>query len=77
MTVGAIEEKGLRIGTVFKRPPADRAGFDSGDVIVSVDGESIVGEPSDLVVARIKGPEGSEVTLGVRKGGKGRRRASP
>ncbi len=57
---------------MFKRSPADRAGFESGDVIVSVDGESILGEPSDLVVARIKGPEGSEVTLGVRKGGKGR-----
>jgi carboxyl-terminal processing protease len=72
MTVGAIEKDGLRIGTVFNRSPADRAGFESGDVIVSVDGESILGEPSDLVVAKIKGPEGSEVTLGVRKGGKGK-----
>lgn len=72
MTVGAIEKSGLRIGTVFNRSPADRAGFESGDVIVSVDGESILGEPSDVVVAKIKGPEGSEVTLGVRKGGEGR-----
>lgn len=72
MTVGAIEKQGLRIGTVFKRSPADQAGFKSGDVIVTVDGESILGESSDLVVAKIKGPEGSEVTLGVKKGGKGR-----
>ena len=72
MTVGAIEKSGLRIGTVFNRSPADRAGFESGDVIVSVDGESILGEPSDVVVAKIKGPVGSEVTLGIRKGGEGR-----
>jgi carboxyl-terminal processing protease len=71
MTVGAIDRRGLRIGSVFRGSPADEAGFEAGDVIVSVDGESILGEASDLVVARIKGPEGSEVTLGVKKGGKG------
>jgi carboxyl-terminal processing protease len=71
MTVGEVGKRGLRIGSVFKGSPADRAGFVAGDVIVSVDGESILGEGSELVVAKIKGPEGTEVTLGVRKGGKG------
>jgi carboxyl-terminal processing protease len=71
MTVGEVGERGLRIGSVFSNSPADRAGFVAGDVIVSVDGESILGEGADLVVAKIKGPEGTEVTLGVRKGGKG------
>jgi carboxyl-terminal processing protease len=74
MTVGEVGERGLRIGSVFNNSPADRAGFEAGDVIVSVDGESIIGEGSDLVVAKIKGPEGTEVTLGVRKGGKGEAR---
>lgn len=72
MTVGAIDEKGLRVGSVFKGSPADGAGLEAGDLIVSVDGKSILGEASDLVVAQIKGPEGSEVTLEVRKSGKGR-----
>ena len=71
MTVGEVGKQGLRIGFVFKRSPAEEAGLKAGDVIVSVDGESILGESSDIVVAKIKGPEGSDVTLGVKKGGKG------
>ncbi|MGK2931752.1 MAG: S41 family peptidase [Solirubrobacterales bacterium] len=72
MTVGGETSKaGLRIGFVFKRSPAADAGFEQGDVIVTVDGKSIKGESTDLVVADIKGPEGTEVTLGVRKNGKG------
>lgn len=72
MTVGEAGKSGLRVGYVFKRSPAEEAGLEAGDVIVTVDGESIKGESSDLVVAKIKGPEGTDVTLGVRKGGKGK-----
>lgn len=72
MTVGQVEKKGLRVGFVFKGSPADGAGFEIGDVIVTVDGESIRGKSADLAVAKIKGPEGTEVTLGVRKDGKGK-----
>jgi carboxyl-terminal processing protease len=71
MTVGEMGEEGLRIGRVFRRSPAERAGIESGDVIVTVDGESIRGEATELVVAKIKGPEGTEVTLGVRRQGEG------
>ncbi|MBK8293248.1 MAG: S41 family peptidase [Solirubrobacterales bacterium] len=72
MTVGEVGKDGLRVGFVFKRSPAEKAGFKQGDVIVTVDGESIKGESADLAVARIKGPEGTDVTLGVRKEGKGK-----
>ena len=72
MTVGQVEKEGLRVGFVFKRSPADDAGFEPGDVIVTVDGESIKGTTADLAVAKIKGPEGTDVTLGVRKNGKGK-----
>lgn len=71
MTVGRNDEDGLEIGVVFNGSPAAKAGFKSGDVIVTVDGESIRGEEVDLIVAKIKGPEGTDVTLGVRKDGKG------
>jgi carboxyl-terminal processing protease len=74
MTVGELDENGLRVGSVFRRSPADRAGLKSGDVIVEVDGESILGQSVDLAVAKIKGPEGTEVTLGVRVQGKGEAR---
>jgi carboxyl-terminal processing protease len=72
MTVGELDQNGLRVGSVFNGSPADRAGLKAGDVIVSVDGESILGQSVDLVVARIKGPEGTEVTLGVRAQGEGK-----
>jgi carboxyl-terminal processing protease len=72
MTVGELDENGLRVGSVFEGSPADGAGLESGDVIVEVDGESILGESVDLAVAKIKGPESSEVTLGVKIQGRGR-----
>lgn len=71
MTVGEIGKQGLRVGFVFKGSPAEQAGLEAGDVIVSADGESIKGESSDLAVARIKGPAGTDVTLGVKVQGKG------
>ncbi|MBK5231570.1 MAG: S41 family peptidase [Thermoleophilia bacterium] len=72
MTVGGVAKKGLRVGFVFKKSPAAEAGFEPGDVIVTVDGKSIRGTSADLAVAQIKGPGGTEVTLGVRKEGKGK-----
>jgi carboxyl-terminal processing protease len=59
-------ESGLRVVQVFPRSPADEAGIEAGDTIVSVDGDSIAGESSTEATGKIKGPEGSEVTLGVR-----------
>ncbi len=58
--------RGLRVVEVFDGSPADRAGIVPGDTIVSVDGESIAGETSTEATAKIKGPEGTEVALGVR-----------
>jgi carboxyl-terminal processing protease len=58
-------KKGLRATHVFKRSPAERGGIEIGDVIVSVDGESIAGLSSTEATAKIKGPEGTEVTVGV------------
>lgn len=45
--------------------PAKEAGLESGDVIVSVDGEEVIGWTVTEVVNRVKGPAGSEVELGV------------
>jgi len=58
-------KRGLRISQVFPGSPAAAAGLAPGDTIVSVDGSSIAGESSTEATAKIKGPEGSEVTVGV------------
>jgi carboxyl-terminal processing protease len=68
-------KQGLRVASVFPRSPAEEAGIGAGDTIVSVEGESLAGVSSNEATKKIKGPEGTEVTIGVRsgKGGKVRR----
>jgi carboxyl-terminal processing protease len=58
-------KRGLRVDHVFKRSPAERAGIDLGEVIVSVEGRSIAGVDSEVATARIKGPEGTRVKIAV------------
>ncbi len=58
-------KRGLKIANVFPGSPAAGAGLEVGDTIVSVEGKSIAGESSTEATAKIKGPEGSEVTVGV------------
>jgi carboxyl-terminal processing protease len=58
-------KRGLRVNHVFKRSPADRAGIELGEVIVSVEGDSIAGVDSEKATARIKGEEGTQVEVGV------------
>jgi carboxyl-terminal processing protease len=67
-------EKGLRVAQVFKRSPAAAAGIEPGDTIVSVEGEPIAGQSSNEATKKIKGPEGTEVTIGVRDGKSGKLR---
>ena len=59
-------KKGLRVASVFPSSPAQKAGIGVGEVIVSVEGDSIAGESSSEATKKIKGPEGTEVTIGVR-----------
>jgi carboxyl-terminal processing protease len=58
-------KRGLRAARVFPGSPAADAGIEPGDVIVSVDGDPIAGESSAEATAKIKGTEGTEVTVGV------------
>ena len=57
--------RGLRAERVFKRSPAARAGIKPGEIVVAVEGDSIAGLSSTAATAKIKGPEGSTVTVGV------------
>lgn len=67
-------KQGLKVEKVFAGSPAEKAGIEAGDLIVSVEGKSIAGESSAVSTEKIKGPEGTEVTVGVRSpGGKVRR----
>ena len=49
--------------------PAERAGIETGDQLVSVDGRSAESWQSDAAVRRLRGPPGSKVKIGIRRGG--------
>jgi len=51
----------------LKGSPASIAGLRPEDVILEVDGEVILGETLNDVVQRIRGPQGTEVTLTIRR----------
>ncbi len=57
--------RGLRVASVLPDTPSERADLQEGDLIVAVDGKSIKGVSSEESTARIKGPEGTEVTLRI------------
>jgi carboxyl-terminal processing protease len=67
-----LKQKGddLEIVSVLPATPAQDAGLRRGDVIRAIDGADVVDMSSDDAVARIKGPEGTKVSLGVQRAGK-------
>lgn len=60
----------IRVHKVIPGSPAEKAGILTDDLIVSVDGETIHGQSLEVVVAKIKGPAGTQVKLGVQRPGK-------
>ncbi len=64
LTVSEVD-RGLRVADVLPDSPAERAEIEVGDVVVSVEGDSLAGEPVDVATARIKGEPGTEVEIGV------------
>ena len=60
--------KELVVVSPIEGTPASRAGVQSKDVIVSIDGNSTEGMNTEDAVKLIRGPEGSAVILGLRRG---------
>jgi len=68
----AQRDEQIVVTRAFPEGPADKAGMRGGDRLVSVDGASVAGKSLEQVVALIRGPEGSDVKLGVARPGAGR-----
>ncbi len=70
--IGAILTKRDRyvvVETPIEGQPAVKAGLRAGDLIIKVDGQSVVGWELHKVVKRIRGPKGTRVVLTVRREG--------
>lgn len=60
-----VAPEGLRIMRTLAGSPAQQAGLQSQDLIVSVDGQPLAGRDLTSATALIGGPEGTQVTLTV------------
>lgn len=68
--IGVMVSQNIKTGIItvvrpFKNGPGYEAGILEGDIIYAIDGEEVSGKDINLVVADIKGEEGSPVTVTV------------
>jgi carboxyl-terminal processing protease len=69
VTLGENKKGEAYVVSVIKNTPASRAGIKKGDVFVSIDATSRPKWSSDEVVKRVRGKEGTKVTVGMRREG--------
>jgi carboxyl-terminal processing protease len=58
----------VEIISPMKGSPADEVGLQPKDKVIGVNGEDVTGIPGDLVLDRILGPAGTDVTLTIQRG---------
>jgi carboxyl-terminal processing protease len=59
------EEGAVKVISPMDDTPASRAGVQSGDFIIAIDGQSIVGLPLSEAVKKMKGEPGAEIALTI------------
>jgi carboxyl-terminal processing protease len=60
--------EGVEVVRRMEGSPAQRAGIETGDVIISIDGVAVSPSDLDAAIARMRGPEGSTIRLLIRRG---------
>jgi carboxyl-terminal processing protease len=60
--------EGVKIIDVIENSPALKAGLKEGDIIISADEHNLAGLPSEEALSYIKGEEGSQVAIQVKRG---------
>lgn len=73
--IGVVMSQNLETGVitmvnVYEDSPAEKAGFKNNDILYKVNGKDISTEDISKVVNKIKGEEGTEVTITVLRDGK-------
>ena len=68
VTISAGDSGYVEVVTPTKGSPAEEAGIRKGDLILAVDGTEYIGADLDTCAAAIRGKEGTDVTLTIRRG---------
>lgn len=63
------EDGFIEITRPIDEQPAQQAGLQSGDLIIGVDGENIIGQTIDEVISKVRGPRGTDVRLLIAREG--------
>ena len=68
--IGATVKKDEKTGGIFiistiDGSPARKAGLQSNDLIVTVDGQDITALPESQIISKVRGPDGTTVKLGI------------
>jgi len=63
-----MKDKTLTVISPIEGTPSDKAGIESGDQIIQIDGKDSKDMALDEAVSKIRGVEGSTVVLGIRRG---------
>lgn len=69
IVIGLKDGKTLTVIAPIEGTPGERAGIKSGDQIVQIDGQDTKDMNQDEAVAKIRGAEGTQVTLAIRRDG--------
>ena len=63
-------DEGVIVVKALRGSPAERAGVQRGDIVTSINGQSIGGRTMDFAVDQIAGPQGTPVLLNVLRDGR-------
>jgi carboxyl-terminal processing protease len=64
------------IAEPYEGNPAEKAGLKAGDKILSIDGKTMIGIPSDDVSNSLKGPKGTTIEIEVERENEGKKKIS-
>lgn len=67
--VRETDEGFIEITRPIDGQPAQQVGLQSGDLIIGVDGEDIIGQGIDEVISKVRGPRGTDVRLLIAREG--------
>lgn len=63
-----VKDKIVTVVSPIEGTPGEKAGIKSGDQIIKINGQDTKDMALDEAVSKIRGPEGTQVTLAVRRG---------